>query len=168
VPIEKTPLKRNWLARTIMFEKYSEKTSRAIFFSRREAGESGATAIDTVHLLLGLLREDEARFKRLTGMPDLSTMVRARLEARLRKQYRVPGSVDIPIANEYKEVLVQAADEASMLSSASIEPQHFLLAILRMKECLAANILMNTGLTYDSLRDAIADEPQRGRSNTLN
>jgi len=147
-----------------MFEKYSEKTSRAIFFSRREAGESGATAIDTVHLLLGLLREDEARFKRLTGMPDLSTMVRARLEARLRKQYRVPESVDIPIANEYKEVLLQAADEASMSSSADIETHHFLLAILRMKECLAANILMNIGLTYDSLRDAIADEPQRGRS----
>ncbi len=83
------------------FEKYGEKTSRAIFFSRREAGESGAAAIDTVHLLLALLREDEARFKRLTGMQDLSRMVRAGLEGPLRKQHRVPESVDIPIANEY-------------------------------------------------------------------
>ena len=146
------------------FEKYSEKTSRAIFFSRREAGESGATAIDTVHLLLALLREDEARFKRLTGMQDLSSMVRARLEGPLRKQHRVPESVDIPIANEYKEVLLQAAGEARMLSSTNIEPQHFLLAILRMKECLAANILVNIGLTYDAVREAIADEPQHGRS----
>ena len=148
-----------------MFEKYSEKASRAILFSRREAGESGATAIDTVHLLLGLLREDEARFKRLTGMPDLSTMVRARLEAPLRASIKVGESVDIPLANEYKEVLLQAADEARMSSSARIEPQHLLLAILRMKECLAANILVNIGLTYDAVRDAIADEPQRGRSN---
>ena len=147
------------------FEKYSEKTSRAIFFSRREAGESGVTAIDTVHLLLALLREDEARFKRLTGMQDLSRMVRARLEALLRASIKVGESVDIPLANEYKEVLLQAADEARMSSSARIEPQHLLLAILRMKECLAANILVNIGLTYDAVREAIADEPQHGRSN---
>ena len=147
-----------------MFENYSEKTGRVIYFSRREAGEAGATAIDTVHLLLGLLREDEAQFKRLTGIPDLSTMVRARLEALPGKEYRVPESVDIPIANEYKGVLLQAADEANMSSSANIETQHFLLAILRMKECLAANILVNIGLTYDAVREAIADEPQRGSS----
>lgn len=147
-----------------MFEKYSEKASKAIFFSRRAAGESGATAIDTVHLLVGLLREDEARFKRLTGMPDLSGRVRARLEAPVTEQSRVRETVDMPIANEYKEVLLQAADEAGMLSSAVIEPQHFLLAILRMKECLAANILVNIGLTYDALLEAIADEPhQTGR-----
>jgi ATP-dependent Clp protease ATP-binding subunit ClpC len=142
-----------------MFENYSEKTGRVIYFSRREAGEAGATAIDTVHLLLGLLREDEDRFKRLTGVPELSIIVRARLEAPLKKEYRVPESVDIPIATEYREVLLQAADEARMLSSTNIEPQHLLLAILRMKECLAANILMNIGLTYDALQEAIADEP---------
>jgi ATP-dependent Clp protease ATP-binding subunit ClpC len=145
-----------------MFEKYSEKASRVIYFSRREAGEAGAIAIDTVHLLLGLLREDEDRFKRLTGVPNLSIIVRGRLEAPLRNEYRVPESVDIPIATEYREVLLQAADEARMLSCTNIEPEHLLLAILRMKECLAANILVSIGLTYDALQEAIADE--RGRS----
>lgn len=152
------------LERNTMFEKYSEKAGRAIFFSRREAGKFGATAIDTMHLLLGLLREDDERFTRLTGVLDLSNMVRARLHAPEKKEGEVSESVDIPIANEYKEVLLQAADEARLLNSASIEPQHFLLAILRIKACGAASILLNIGLTYEAVRKAIADEPQRERS----
>jgi ATP-dependent Clp protease ATP-binding subunit ClpA len=86
----------------------------------------------------------------------------------VRKQYRVPESVDIPIANEYKEVVLQAADEARMLISSNIGPQHLLLAILRMKECLAANILVNIGLTYDTLREALRKNVTTGVPNTLN
>jgi len=147
-----------------MFEKYSETARRAILFSRREAGKSGAAAIDTVHLLLGLLREDEAGFKRLTGMPDLSSMVRAKVKSPLGNQYKVPQSVDLPIATEYQEVLLQAADEAAALSSVDIKPQHLLLAILHVKECLAANILVNIGLTYEAIREAIAEDPHQTAS----
>lgn len=41
-----------------MFERYTEKARRIIFYSRYEASEFGAPAIETEHLLLGLLREE--------------------------------------------------------------------------------------------------------------
>ena len=42
-----------------MFEIYTEKGRRAIFFARFEAGSFGSPSIETEHLLLGLLRENK-------------------------------------------------------------------------------------------------------------
>ncbi len=43
-----------------MFERYTEKARRTIFFARYEASLFGSPYIETEHLLLGLLREDKA------------------------------------------------------------------------------------------------------------
>ena len=48
---------------SLMFERYTEKARRVIFFARYEASQFGAPAIEPEHLLLGLMRED----KTLTG-----------------------------------------------------------------------------------------------------
>src|SRR5262245_24806522 len=42
----------------LMFERYTERARRVIFFARKEASEFAAGAIQTEHLLLGLLMED--------------------------------------------------------------------------------------------------------------
>ena len=42
-----------------MFERYTEKARRVIFFARYEASQFGAPAIEPEHLLLGLMREDK-------------------------------------------------------------------------------------------------------------
>jgi len=39
-----------------MFERYTEKARRVIFFARYEASQFGAPAIEPEHLLLGLMR----------------------------------------------------------------------------------------------------------------
>src|SRR6266700_1394327 len=43
-----------------MFERYTEKAQRVIFFARYEGSQFGSPYIETEHLLLGLLREDKA------------------------------------------------------------------------------------------------------------
>lgn len=42
-----------------MFERYTEKARRVIFFARYEASQLGALAIEDDHILLGVLREDK-------------------------------------------------------------------------------------------------------------
>ena len=41
-----------------MFERYTERARRVLFFARYEASQLGSISIETEHLLLGLLRED--------------------------------------------------------------------------------------------------------------
>ena len=43
-----------------MFERYTEKARRVIFFARYEASQFGSPHIETEHLLLGIIREDKA------------------------------------------------------------------------------------------------------------
>ena len=42
-----------------MFERFTEKARRVIFFARFEASQYGSPYIESEHLLLGLAREDE-------------------------------------------------------------------------------------------------------------
>ena len=51
-----------------MFERYTEKARRVIFFARYEASQFGSPYIETEHLLLGLLREDKALDQPLSAL----------------------------------------------------------------------------------------------------
>ena len=42
-----------------MFERYTERARRVLFFARYEASQLGSISIETEHLLLGLIREGE-------------------------------------------------------------------------------------------------------------
>ena len=46
-----------------MFERYTEKARRVIFFARYEASNYGSPWIESEHLLLGLFREDRGLAK---------------------------------------------------------------------------------------------------------
>ena len=41
-----------------MFERFTERARRCIYFARQSASEYGSQTIETEHLLLGLLRGD--------------------------------------------------------------------------------------------------------------
>lgn len=47
-----------------MFERYTERARRVVFFARYEASQYGSAYIQTEHLLLGLLREDYATVRK--------------------------------------------------------------------------------------------------------
>ena len=57
-----------------MFERYTERARRVLFFARYEAGGAGSPAIEPEHLLLALMREGKglsARiFERARVSPD--------------------------------------------------------------------------------------------------
>jgi hypothetical protein len=42
-----------------MFERYTERARRVLFFVRYEASQLGSVSIETEHVLLGLLRESK-------------------------------------------------------------------------------------------------------------
>ena len=48
-----------------MFERYTEAARRTLFFSRDEARTCGADAIETEHLLLGLMRDSNGVIRRI-------------------------------------------------------------------------------------------------------
>jgi ATP-dependent Clp protease ATP-binding subunit ClpC len=55
-----------------MFERYTERARRVLFFARYEATQLGSTSIETEHLLLGLIREGKGLTSRIFARSHLS------------------------------------------------------------------------------------------------
>ena len=96
-----------------MFERYTEKARRVIFFARYEASEFGTSEIATEHILLGIMREDKALLRLI---PKLQfEAVRKQIKALSPVLQKIPTSIDLPLAKESKRVLDFAAEEAERL-----------------------------------------------------
>ncbi len=139
-----------------MFERYTEKARRVIFFARYEASQFGSPCIETEHLLLGLLREDKALANRFLRSSTSVESIRKQIEAHTTLREKVSTSVDLPLSHECKRVLAYGAEEAERLSHKHIGTEHLLLGLLREEKCFAADILHERGLRLSQVREEIA------------
>ena len=139
-----------------MFERYTEKARRVIFFGRYEASQFGSPYIETEHLLLGLLREDKALANRFLRSQVAS--VRHQIEGQTTVREKVSTSIDLPLANESKRVLAYAADEAERLGDQHIGTEHLFLGLVREEKCFAAQILQERGIRLDSAREQVRQQ----------
>ena len=151
-----------------MFERYTERARRVLFFSRYEASESGSLAIETEHVLLGLVREGKGLTSRIFERALISLAgIRADIEARTNTNPKISTAVEIPFTRETKRVLQFAAEEADRLMHNYIGTEHLLLGILREEKGLAARVLIERGLRINIVRNDIVsllNEPQAPES----
>jgi ATP-dependent Clp protease ATP-binding subunit ClpC len=139
-----------------MFERYTERARRVIFFARYEASQLGSSSIETEHLLLGLIREGKGLTSRLFSKSHLSMeSLRKEVEGRALYRDRVSTSVDIPLSPESKRVLGFAAEEAERMLHNYIGTEHVLLGLLREEKSLAAGILAEKGMRLSAVREEI-------------
>ena len=115
-----------------MFERYTERARRVIFFARYEASHYGSPTIEAEHLLLGLLRENKQFAKRTLSLETVEG-IRSKIDARFPHRENIPTSVDLPLSMESKHILTDAADEAERLGHKYIGTEHLLLDELHSK-----------------------------------
>ena len=139
-----------------MFERYTEKARRVIFFARYEASQFGSPYIETEHLLLGLLREDKALANRFLRSHAAVESIRKQIEGHTTIREKVSTSVDLPLSHECKRVLAYGAEEAERLNHKHIGTEHLLLGLLREEKCFAAEILHERGLRLSTIREELA------------
>src|SRR4026209_1102597 len=139
-----------------MFERYTERARRVLFFARYEASQLGSISIETEHLLLGLIREGKGLTSRIFARSHLSLEnIRKEIEGRTVFREKVSTSVEIPFSAETKRVLGFAAEEADRLLHNYIGTEHLLLGILREERSVAASILMEKGMRLHTVREDI-------------
>jgi ATP-dependent Clp protease ATP-binding subunit ClpA len=106
-----------------MFERYSEKARRVVFWARYETGQYGSNRIEPQHLLLGLLRERPELIPR-------GSEVRKEIESDIPTGPKVSTSTEIPLSEASKRVLRLAEDEANRLGHKRVGTEHILFAML--------------------------------------
>jgi hypothetical protein len=141
-----------------MFERYTEKARRTIFFGRYEASQFGSPYIESEHLLLGLLREDKALAHAF--LPDgAAESIRKGVERQTAIREKISTSVDLPLSNECKRILAYACQEADKLSHKHVGTGHLFLGVLREQDCFAAKLLRERGIALEMAREQIGSNP---------
>lgn len=141
-----------------MFERYTERARRVIFFARYEALQYGSQVISPEHILLGLMREDKTISARFFPFRHSLTVdaVRREVEERIVLRDRIPQSAELHLAPETKKILFFANDESKLLKTRHIGPEHLLLGLVRQETSIAAEILFSYGLRVQDVREEIA------------
>jgi ATP-dependent Clp protease ATP-binding subunit ClpC len=146
-----------------MFERYTEKARRTIFFARVESSKLGGPFIESEHLLLGLLTADKSIFVRYLGDAESGEeQIREAIVRASTAQPPVSTSVDLPLSNECKHILAYAADEAEKLEHHNIDTDHLLLGILREDTASRQDCWWN--VVSSLIKHAFFCGPLKGRS----
>lgn len=139
-----------------MFERYTESARRALFYARYETSELGGIAIETEHLLMGLIRETQGLVPQILARSQVSAeSVRSDIEHRSVFREKIATSVEMPFTADTQSALTAAAEEADRLGHAFLGPEHLFLGLLRNERSVAASILTARGLRLDDVRNTV-------------
>jgi len=145
-----------------MFERYTEKARRIIFFAHYEAAHLGSREVEATHLLLGTLRgAGDLMLELAAGEPErLAQLKAAAGSCQTQPQKKIVTSVDLPLSHQSEHILAYAAEEAERLMHKHISPEHLVLGILR-ETGPANDILVAHGITLEATRQVARERDAR-------
>ena len=142
---------------TVMWQRFTERARKVVFYAQEEAGQLGENYVSTEHLLLGLIRENDSVAARILDHLGLSL---ARIRSEIERQVaRGDGrlSQDMQLTPRAKRVIDLAYDEARQLNNNYIGTEHLLLGLIREGDGLAGRVLTELGVDLDRTRGEIQD-----------
>src|SRR2546426_8823209 len=138
-----------------MWQRFTERARRIIFFAQEEAAGLGENYVGTEHLLLGLVRENDsvaARILDRLGVP--LGRIRSDIERQVTRGHGNLGQ-DMQLTPRAKRVIDLAYEEARQLSHNYIGTEHLLLGLIREGDGLAARVLVKLGVDLEHARPEV-------------
>lgn len=140
--------------------KYSDRVTRILGYSKEEALRLNNDYIGPEHLMLGLIRDGESRAMdvlRKRFYVNIPT-VKEVLERSVRDNGQRLLSTDIALNQKSNNVMRLAVLEARLMKSDESDAEHMLLALLKQKDNLVAQILSDCDVTYKALYDSLTTQ----------
>lgn len=145
---------------------FSNRVQDVIRLSREEALRLGHDYIGTEHLLLGIIREGEGIAVKVLRNLDIDLFkLKKAIEDTIRSSSGTLTIGNIPLTKQAEKVLKITYLEAKLYKSDVIGTEHLLLALLRDDDNIAAQILSQFSLSYESIRKEL-DNIINGRQST--
>ena len=146
------------------FEKFSERARRALTRAQEEAQRFGHNYIDTEHVLLGVIAEEEGVASRvLANLGVAPNKIRAAVEFVVGRGER--SSIgEVGLTPRAKRVIELAVDEARRLNHSYIGTEHLLLGLLREREGAAVGVLESFGVSLEKAQAEINNVLSQGAS----
>lgn len=135
-----------------MWQRFTERARRVVFFAQEEANRLGENYVSTEHLLLGLVRENDSVAARILDRLGVSlSRIRAEVERQVSRGDGRLGQ-DMQLTPRAKRVIDLAYDEARQLNNNYIGTEHLLLGLIREGDGLAGRVLQKLGVDLERTR----------------
>ncbi|HIE06374.1 MAG TPA: AAA family ATPase, partial [bacterium (Candidatus Stahlbacteria)] len=141
------------------FDKFTQKAQESLTFAQDALEEFHHTELDTEHILLGLLKQDDGLVPRIIERMGLSPhTIKNRLIEELNRLPQVQGergTLQIYITPRAKRVFDLAFDEARRLKDDYVGTEHLMLAISEDREGIVRRIFDEFGITKENIYAAL-------------
>jgi ATP-dependent Clp protease ATP-binding subunit ClpC len=135
-----------------MWQRFTERARKVVFYAQEEAGRLGENYVSTEHVLLGLVRENDSVAARILDRLGVSLgRIRSEIERQVTRGDGRLGN-DMQLTPRAKRVIDLAYDEARQLNNNYIGTEHLLLGLIREGEGLAGRVLSKLGVDLDRTR----------------
>ena len=136
-------------------ERFTQRARRVLSLAQEAAEALNSGVIDTEHLLLGLMGEEESIASRALVAAGLERLQAEKL-ARAAAGAKPARPLQFDLSAHSKRTLELAVDEARRLSHHYIGSEHLLLGLLRLPEGAARDILQELKVDPDQIRQQVA------------
>lgn len=134
---------------------FSQRAQKALQHAAQKAVQYNNRAIDTEHLLLGILEEDEVVEKVLKSLKIDKEMLKEQAESVFYNGDTDHGNYTPNLSPRAKQVLQTAFMEARELGHNYIGGEHILLGLIKEGEGLASQIFRKLGISSTKARQAV-------------
>ena len=144
------------------FERFSESAKEVLTLAQSEAERGGLTYIGTEHLLLGLIAEADGlggQVLRGSGLDLAAT--RAEIEPVLYGSER-PVQKEMTPTSRVKRIIEMAFDDARLQRQMIVGTDNMLVALLVEGHGIAAQVLVERGVTVERVRVEIGRLRDKG------
>ncbi|HYM69255.1 MAG TPA: ATP-dependent chaperone ClpB [bacterium] len=138
------------------FDRFTEKAQEALVAAQTLARDQNHAQIDTDHLLLALLGQQDGVPAAVLGRigADVGAL-RTRIEHELARRPKIHGGQDPTIAPDLRRVLETAQAEAQRLKDEYISTEHLLLGIAADQNTAAGRDLAQAGVDREKIYTAL-------------
>jgi len=133
---------------------FTDRVRKVLAMAREEAIRLQHDYVGTEHILLGLIREEEAVAAQvLINLSVDLEQIHGRVEESVRKGKATIALGELPYTSRAKKVLEFAMAEARDFNHSYVGTEHLLLGLLREEKGIAAQVLNSLGVTLDEARE---------------
>ena len=139
-----------------MFERFTDRARKVMALANQEAQRFNHEYIGTEHILLGLVKEGSGVGATVLKNLDIDLRkVRIEVEKLVKSGPDMVTMGRLPQTPRAKKVIEYAIEEARNLGHNYVGTEHLLLGLLREKDGVAAQVLMNLGLKLEEVREEV-------------
>jgi ATP-dependent Clp protease ATP-binding subunit ClpC len=143
-----------------MYERCTDRARKVMQLAKQEARRYLHEYIGTEHILLGLVKEGSGVAANVLKNLDIE-LRKVQLDIEAIVQRGPAGGQlflgKLPHTPRAKKAIEYAVEEARNLNHNYVGTEHLLLGILRERDGMAAEVLMNLGLKLEDVRKAVLD-----------